>query len=136
MQSHSETILPVSLGDNHASVTWEQSCQCHLGAIEEFHLGTIVLVSLGDDRASFTWEQSCQCHLGIIVVMSLGYNCASFIWEESSQFNLEITFRLKKEMGNDTRYLRSFSLQNLNVSIYYIIDFLLAKICGYLIIHG
>ena len=43
------------LGNNGASVTWERSCQCHLG--------TIMPVSLGNSRASVTWEQLCQSHL-------------------------------------------------------------------------
>ena len=27
------TIVPVSLGNNCGSVTWQQSCQCYLGTI-------------------------------------------------------------------------------------------------------
>ena len=48
------TIVPVSLGNKCASVTWKQSCQPHLEAI--------VPASLGNNRASVIWEQLCQCH--------------------------------------------------------------------------
>ena len=40
------------------SVTWEQSCQCHVGAI--------VTVSFWNNRTSYICQQSCQCHMGII----------------------------------------------------------------------
>ena len=126
-----------SLVNSCASVTWQQSCECHLRAmVPVYHgnicasvtceqscycqLGTIVPVSLGNNCGSITWEQPCQCHLGIIVSVSLGCNCASFNWEQSCKFNFERNFCLTKEMRNDIKYLRRFSLQNLNVSIYYI----------------
>lgn len=51
-------IMPASLGNNHASITWKQSYQ--------HHLGTIVPASFGNNRASFTLKWSCQCHLIII----------------------------------------------------------------------
>ena len=136
-QLHLGTIVPFSLLNNCASVTWQQSCQCHLRTmVPVYHgnncasvtweqscycqLGTIVPVSLGNNCGSITWEQPCQCHLGIIVAVSLGCNCASFTWEQSCKFNIETNFCLTKEMGNDIKYLRSFSLQNWNVSICYI----------------
>ena len=68
------------LGNNHASVTWEQLCQCHLGAV--------VLVSLKNNCASVTWEQLCQCHLGKMVAALLENNRASLTWEQSCQSHL------------------------------------------------
>ena len=44
------TIVSVSLGNNHDSVTWEQVCQSHLR--------TIVPVSLASNCGRLTWKQS------------------------------------------------------------------------------
>ena len=63
------------LGNNRASVTWEQLCQ--------FHLGTIVPVSLRNNPSSLTWEQTRQYHLRTIVPVSLENNPASLTWEQS-----------------------------------------------------
>ena len=71
------TMVPVSLGNNRASVTWEQLCRSHLWAI--------VPVSLGNNCASLTWEQLCQYHLGTIVPVSLRNNHPSVTWEHSCQ---------------------------------------------------
>ena len=102
------------LGNNGASVTWEQSCQCHLGTIVpvslgnncagltceqlcQSHLETIVPVSLGNSCASITWEQLYQSHLGIIIPVSLGNNLASLTRENCSQVRL--TQLLPSETG-------------------------------------
>ena len=77
-----------SLGNNRATLTWEQSCQCHLGIS--------VSVSLGSNCASFNWEQLSHCHFRTIATVSLEKNCASvtrlnsasFTWEQSCQFSL------------------------------------------------
>ena len=48
-QSHLGTIVPVSLGNNFASFSWDQLCQCLSGAVKP--------VSLGDNFASVTCVQ-------------------------------------------------------------------------------
>ena len=70
----------VSLGNNFASLTWEQLCQSHLG--------TIVPVSLKNNCVSLTWEQLCQSHLGTIAPVPLENNCASFSWKQLCQSHL------------------------------------------------
>ena len=42
VKTHLEAIVPVSLGNNRASVTWRQSCHCHLGTSVPVYLGTIL----------------------------------------------------------------------------------------------
>ena len=82
---HLGTIVPVSLGNNRTSATWEQLSQCHLGTIvpvslgnnHAIFLGTIMLVSPGNNHASLTWGQSFQSYLGTIVPVSFENNCAS-----------------------------------------------------------
>ena len=56
--------MPVLLRNNYASLTWEQSCQCHLG--------TIVPVSDGNNFTSLTCKYLCQPHFKVIVSVSLG----------------------------------------------------------------
>ena len=43
-----------SLGNNCATLTWEQSCQCHLGTIAPVSLGNNCVVSLDNTRVSVT----------------------------------------------------------------------------------
>ena len=146
-QSHLWIIVPASLENNCASVIWEQLCQCHLGKI--------VPVSLANNCTSVIWENLWQCHLRTIMPVSLGNNCGSVTWVQLCQFHLGtilpvqfgnksklIYFRFTKRMRNDIRYIISFSLQNLNTSIYYnankgntFSNFLLAKIYEYFIIY-
>ena len=64
----------MSLGNNRASVTWEQWASATWEQLFQCHLGTIVPVSFGNNRGSLTWEQSLQCHLGATVPVSLGNN--------------------------------------------------------------
>ena len=68
-QCHIEAIVPVSHGNNCASLTWELS--------HHPHFGIIVSVSLGNNRTSFTWEHLFQSHFGTIVSVSLE---KYFIW--------------------------------------------------------
>ena len=82
-------MVPVSLGNNRASVTWERLFQSHLG--------TILPLSLGNNCASATWEQLYQSHLGIIIPVSLGNNLASLTRENCSQVRL--TQLLPSETG-------------------------------------
>ena len=72
--------MPVSLGNNCVSLTWEQLCQSHLK--------TIVSVSLGNNCVSLTWEQLRQSHLKTIVPVSHGNNCASLTWGQLCQSHL------------------------------------------------
>ena len=79
------TILPVSLGNNRASFTWEQFCQTQLGAVVS-------------DRADVTWKKSCQFNLETMVPVSLGNNCASVLWEQSCKSHQAII--LPVSLGN------------------------------------
>ena len=75
-QAPFETIVPVSLGKNHVSVTWKGFYQSLLGTIVPSSLGIIMPVSLGNGRTSVTWKQSFQCHLGAIAPVLLENNRA------------------------------------------------------------
>ena len=161
-QCHLGTIVPVSFRNNRASFTWEISCQPHLGTVVPSRLGTTVSVSLGNDFINVTQEQLRGCHLGTIVPVplvsvvsvSLGNYRGSVLWVQLYQFHLGTTlpvqfgnkskliyFSLTKEMGNDIRYVMSFSLQNLiykyttsQIRQNTFNDFLLANIYGYSIV--
>ena len=108
-QCHLGAVLPVSFGNNRASFTWEQLC--------ESHLRTIVPVSFGNNRACVDWEQSCQSHLGTFVLISLRNTrawevCASFTWEQSYQFhfwtNLPVSFVVNKKKWMKNWYFEFF----------------------------
>ena len=79
------TAVPVSLGNNHASLLLEQLWQRHLG--------TIVSVSLGNSPASVSWEQSRQPHFVSILLVSLESNRANFTLEKCCSCHLMVTNR-------------------------------------------
>ena len=83
-------------------------------------------LSLENNCDIVTWVQLWQFHLGTILPVQFGKKSNLCLFDK----------------GNGERYLRGFSLQNLNVLIYYIAnkvntfnDFLLPNMYGYLIIY-
>ena len=82
------------LGNNRASVTWEQSCHSHFeksvstligDQSHQSHLGTIMPVLLGNNCASLISGPLRQTHWGAIASLSLGNNRASLTWEKLCQ---------------------------------------------------
>ena len=70
--------MPVSLGNNFASLTSEQLSSYHMGTIVPASLGkNVASLLLGNNYARLAWEQICQFRLGTIMSISLGDNCAS-----------------------------------------------------------
>ena len=96
----------MSLGNNRASITYDQSCQCHLE--------TIVPVSLMTNRASVTWEQSCQ-YLSPIAPVSLGNNRTSVTYDQSRQCHLgtimPVSFAVDKKKRTKNWYFEFFPVE-------------------------
>ena len=66
--------MAVSLENNSVSVTWEQSCQCHLGTIVLVSLGNNQAVSLEKNCTNVTKEQSCQSYLATNLPVPVAVN--------------------------------------------------------------
>ena len=89
--------MPVSLGNNHVSLTPEQPCQ--------HSLGTTVRSSPSCDRATvnncatLTWEQSCQSHSGTIESLSFG---KSQDWQNDRLTEFNVSFFVTTQKINNT----------------------------------
>ena len=89
--------MPVSLGNNHVSLTPEQPCQHSLGttvrSLPSHDCATV------NNCATLTWEQSCQSHSGTIESLSFG---KSQDWQNDRLTEFNVSFLVTTQKINNT----------------------------------